>query len=63
MKYKIGDTFVNELGDESIHIIGYAFYPWYRVVYGFWDREDYEYHMVEVMVMESSLERLVKVEV
>ena len=62
-KYKTGDVFVNELGDESIRVIGYAFYPWYRVAHGFWDKEDYEYHLVEVMVMESSLDRWEKVEV
>ena len=63
-KYKKNDFFVNELENENYRIIGFGEYPWYRVSHGFWDPDNIiEYHVVELMIMESSLERWEKVEV
>lgn len=62
-KFQKHDFFINELGDENYLIIGFGEYPWYRVSHGFWDPDKFEYHVVELMIMESSLERWEKLEV
>lgn len=63
-RYRYHDFFVNETRTENYLVIGYGGdYPWYRVIHGFWDSEEWEHHEVELMVREDLLDRMEKVEV